>query len=76
MYIGELPIIVDYTHYDDNGGYHNITVVANSTIGESAVFIDTVLLDRMLISCMLCYNLSVYSLINLKHSLQILNVFS
>ena len=36
MYLdtGELPVTIDFIRYDRNPGYHNITIVANSTLGE------------------------------------------
>ena len=33
---GELPVIIDFTRFDHDSGYHNITIVANSTNGELA----------------------------------------
>ena len=34
VHAGELPVIVDFTRFDRDSGYHNITIVANSTYGE------------------------------------------
>ena len=36
VHAGELPVIVDFTRFDRDSGYHNITIVANSTNGELA----------------------------------------
>ena len=36
-YIGELPLTIDFVPYDDrNPGCYNITIIANSTMGEIA----------------------------------------
>ena len=31
---GDLPVTIDFTPYDRDPGYHNITIVANSPLGE------------------------------------------
>ena len=36
IHIGELPVTIDFMPYDRNPGDHNITIVANSTMGEMA----------------------------------------
>lgn len=48
---GELPVIVNFTHFDNIGGFHNVTIVANSTDGEVAEFNYTKLLTRMCLTC-------------------------
>ena len=39
--IGELPVIIDFNPFDRAPGNHNITIVANSTLGEMAEFTTT-----------------------------------
>ena len=36
--IGELPVTIDFKRFDCAPGIHNITIVANSTMGEMAEF--------------------------------------
>ena len=39
--IGELPVTIDFNPFDRAPGDHNITIVANSTLGEMAEFTST-----------------------------------
>ena len=39
--IGELPVTIDFNRFDRAPGDHNITIVANSTLGEMAEFTST-----------------------------------
>ena len=39
--IGELPVTIDVNPYDRAPGNHNITIVANSALGEMADFTST-----------------------------------
>ena len=36
--IGELPATIDFNRFDRAPGIHNITIIANSTMGEMAEF--------------------------------------
>ena len=36
QHAGTLPVAIDFVHYDHDSGYHNITIIANSTMGEVA----------------------------------------
>lgn len=39
--IGELPVTIDLIRYDSDPGFHNITIIANSTTGEVAHYAYT-----------------------------------
>ena len=45
LHTGELPVTIDFARYDRNPGYHNITIVANSTLGEMDDFTHTFLVE-------------------------------
>ena len=35
-HVGELPVTIDFVRYDRDPGYHNITIITNSTRREAA----------------------------------------
>ena len=45
LHVGELPVAIDFARYDSNPGSHNITIVANSTLGETDDFTHTFLVE-------------------------------
>ena len=46
--IGELPVTIDFSPFDHDPGFHNITIVANSTLGEMADSTNTFLVPGAL----------------------------
>ena len=42
---GELPVTIDFIRYDRSPGYHNITIVANSSLGEMDDYTHTYLVQ-------------------------------
>ena len=55
--IGELPVTIDVNPYDRAPGNHNITIVANSALGEMADFTNTFLF-QVLYDTSMIYNKS------------------
>ena len=39
-HVGELPVTIDFIPYNRDPGYHNITIIANSTMREMADYAD------------------------------------
>ena len=45
--LGELPAVIDFKPFDRDAGEHSFTVIANSTIGETANYTYTFYVQRM-----------------------------
>ena len=43
-HIGELPVTIDLARYDRDSGYHNITIITDSTRGGVADYTYTFLI--------------------------------
>ena len=46
--VGELPVTIDFARFDHNSGSHNITIIANSTLGEMDDFTHTFIVQGQL----------------------------
>jgi hypothetical protein len=55
FFIGELPATIDFNLFDRAPGNHNITIVANSTLGEMADFTSTFFVPGTLLGYNIMY---------------------
>ena len=66
LHVGELPLTIDFAQYDHNPGYHNITIVAISTLGETDDFtnsfpVEGALIHAYILSCMVSNLINCFS---------------
>ena len=48
LHVGELPVTIDFARFDHNSGSHNVTIIANSTLGETDDFTHTFIVQGQL----------------------------